>query len=107
MDATGFVHQQAARQTIAKDPTWEDMVILFSTIPGYVANRNFYRGTWLIECLCFVFMNRAFELDLREMLDEVARRLKNYESENGTKQSCSYESRHFYNKLYFNPGLSE
>ena len=45
------------------------------------------------------------EMDLREMLDEVARRLKNYESENGFKQSCSYENRHFYNKLYFNPGI--
>ena len=25
--------------TIAKDPTWEDMVILFATVPGYVAQR--------------------------------------------------------------------
>ena len=91
--------------TIAKDPTWEDMVILFATVPGYVANRNLYRGTWLIECLCYVFMNQACEMDLREMLDEVARRLRSYESENGSKQSCSYENRHFYNKLYFNPGI--
>ena len=25
--------------TVAKDPTWEDMVILFATVPGYVAQR--------------------------------------------------------------------
>ena len=86
--------------TIAKDPTWEDMVILFATVPGFVANRNLYRGTWLIECLCYVFMNRACDMDLRDMLDEVAKRLRDYESEQGLKQSCSYESRHFYNKLY-------
>ena len=91
--------------TIAKDPTWEDMVILYATVPGFVANRNLYRGTWLIECLCYVFMNYSSEMDLREMLDEVARRLRSYESEQGFKQSCSYESRHFYNKLFFNPGI--
>lgn len=40
VDASGFVMDDyAARQTIAKDPTWEDMVILWATIPGYVANR--------------------------------------------------------------------
>ena len=37
---------------------------------------------------------------------QVSQRLKNYESEFGTKQSCSYEVRHFYKKLYLNPGLS-
>ena len=92
--------------TIAKDPSWEDMVILFATVPGFVANRNLYRGTWLIECLCFVFMNHAKDMDLRDMLDEVAKRLRDYESEQGFKQSCSYESRHFYNKLFFNPGIA-
>lgn len=38
VDAVGFVAQEA-KQTIAKDPSWEDMVILWATIPGYVANR--------------------------------------------------------------------
>ena len=31
--------------------------------------------------------------------------MRNYESEFGTKQSCSYEVRHFYKKLFFNPGI--
>ena len=30
-----------------------------------------------------------------------------YESECGTKQSSLYEVRHFYKKLYFNPGITE
>ena len=30
-----------------------------------------------------------------------------YESECGTKQSSLYEVRHFYKKLYFNPGICE
>ena len=50
-----------------------------------------------------MFEARAADTDLRDMLDEVARKLKLYESERGTKQSFSYEVRHFYRKLYLNP----
>ena len=48
-------------------------------------------------------MDRAADTDLRDMLDVVAERLKNYESEMGTKQTFAYEVRHFYKKLFFNP----
>eukprot|EP00090_Calanus_glacialis_P013661 TRINITY_DN22315_c0_g1_i1.p1 TRINITY_DN22315_c0_g1~~TRINITY_DN22315_c0_g1_i1.p1 ORF type:complete len:416 (+),score=104.06 TRINITY_DN22315_c0_g1_i1:319-1566(+) len=86
-----------------KNLSWEDMVVAYATLPGYVANRDRYRGTWFIECLCSVFMEMSVELDLRDMLDIVAERLEKYESEMGTKQSFAYEVRHFYKKLYFNP----
>jgi len=86
-----------------KELSWEDMVVAYATLPGYVANRDRYRGTWFIECLCSVFMEMSFEYDLRDMLDMVAERLEKYESEMGTKQSFAYEVRHFYKKLYFNP----
>lgn len=86
-----------------KELSWEDMLVAYATLPGYVANRDRYRGTWFIECLCSVFMEMSVELDLRDMLDIVAERLQKYESEMGTKQSFAYEVRHFYKKLYFNP----
>jgi len=86
-----------------KNLSWEDMVVAYATLPGYVANRDRYRGTWFVECLCSVFMEMSVELDLRDMLDIVAERLEKYESEMGTKQSFAYEVRHFYKKLYFNP----
>ena len=38
-------------------------------------------------------------------MDLVGQRMRSYESEVGTKQSCSYEVIHFYKKLYFNPGI--
>ena len=70
-------------------------------------------------------MDKACDTPLRDMLDEVALDLKNnYISEVGTKQSFNYDVsnniekkhlffnviiinkvRHFYKKLYFNPGL--
>jgi len=91
---------------LAKDLSWEDMLIAYATLPGYVANRNHYRGTWFVESLCKVFMENAKDMSLRDMLDEVGLELKGYESEMGTKQSFSYDVRHFYKKLYFNPGIT-
>ena len=88
-----------------KDVSWEDMIVAYSTLPGYVANRDKYRGTWFIESLCKVFMDHAVDLEIREMLDKVGEHLKNFESEFRTKQSFAYEVRHFYKKLYFNPGV--
>merc|ERR1719233_1172247 len=53
----------------------------------------------------FVFMDHAKDMNLRDMLDEVGLVLSRYESEMGTKQSFNYDVRHFYKKLYFNPGI--
>ena len=36
-------------------------------------------------------MENAKDMDLRDMLDETARELREYESEVGTKQSFGYE----------------
>ena len=53
-----------------------------------------------------MFMEHAHNTNLRDMLDLVALDLKqNFTSEAGTKQSFNYDVRHFYKKLYFNPGL--
>ena len=30
------------------------MLIAYSTLPGYVSNRDHYRGTWFIESICKV-----------------------------------------------------
>ena len=50
-------------------------------------------------------MTHAATTDIRDMLDQVSAEMSCYVSENGTKQACSYEVRHFYKKLYFNPGI--
>ena len=101
-DAEGF---NAPRTTELRSPTVEDMLIACSTIPGYVSNRDTIRGSWFIECICKVFMAHAATTDIRDMLDQVSAEMSSYVSENGTKQACSYEVRHFYKKLFFNPGI--
>ena len=32
-------------------PTWEDMVIAYSTLPGFTSNRDHELGTWFIQSL--------------------------------------------------------
>ena len=77
-------------------PTWEDMIIVYSTIPGYVANRDTRDGSWFIQSFCEVFREKAYTTEIREMLDLVVRRLSEFESEHGTKQSFDYVIRHLY-----------
>ena len=50
-------------------------------------------------------MRCAATMDIRDMLDKVSMEMRNYEDENGMKQTCSYEVRHFYRKVYLNPGI--
>lgn len=103
-DAKGFTGPNV-RKSSCKELTWEDFLIAYATIPGFVANRNIYRGTWFIEILCLVFMEHSKNHSVRDMLDIVSQWLSNRESELSSKQSCSYEVRHLYKKIYFNPGF--
>ena len=89
----------------SQELSWEDILIAYSTLPGYVANRDCAKGTWFVQSLCKIFMEHAHNTNLRDMLDLVALDLKqNFTSETGAKQSFNYDVRHFYKKLYFNPG---
>ena len=46
-------------------------------------------------------MERSCDTNLRDMLDEVARMLKMYQTENGAKQSFKYEVGWFFTLEYF------
>ena len=87
-------------------PTYGDTLIAYGTVPGYVANRDTTNGTWYIQCLCKVFMKHACDMEIREMMDAICRKMGEYESQFGTIQTCSYEVRGCFNKLYFNPGFN-
>ena len=47
----------------------------------------------------------AFLIFFRDLLDLVGQSMREYETVNEEKQSCSYEVIHFFKKLFFNPGL--
>ncbi|CAL8141127.1 unnamed protein product [Orchesella dallaii] len=44
-------------------------IVCFSTIPGYVSNRDLYLGTWYTYCLAKVFMEEAHHMPLVKMLE--------------------------------------
>ena len=50
------IEERSAKQLSLrmKDLSWEDMVIAYSTLPGYVTWRHTYRGTWFVESICKV-----------------------------------------------------
>lgn len=49
----------------------DDAIVCFSTIPGYVANRDMYLGTWYIYCFAKVVMENAYRMDFLRMLKKV------------------------------------
>jgi hypothetical protein len=86
-------------------PTWEDMIIAYSTIPGYASLRDHERGTWFIQSLVEVFMTHAHNTELVDLLRMTSDRLSHFSNEQGEKQTCNVEMRHLYKRIYFNPGL--
>jgi len=86
-------------------PTWEDMIIAYSTIPGYASLRDHDHGTWFIQSLVEVFMNHAHNTELIDLLRMTSERLSHFTNEQGEKQTCNVELRHLYKRIYFNPGL--
>lgn len=86
-------------------PTWEDMIIAYSTIPGYASQRDHEKGTWFIQSLVEVFMSHACDTELVDLLRMTSKRLSHFTNEMGEKQTCNIEMRHLYKKIYFNPGL--
>jgi len=81
-----------------------DILIGYSTLPGFVSNRDVYLGTWYIQAICEVFMEHACDTDVEDMLKMVDQKLATLKTEEGLRQTSSYENRGF-RKLYFNPGL--
>lgn len=87
-------------------PTWEDMIIAYSTIPGYASLRDHDKGTWFVQSLVEVFMTHAHDTELVDLLRMTSERLSLFTNELGEKQTCNVEMRHLYKRIYFNPGLS-
>jgi len=84
-------------------PTWEDMVIAYSTLPGFTSNRDHELGTWFIQSLVEVFANHSAEYELVDLLRMTAERLSQFENQDREKQTCTIEMRGLYKRLYFNP----
>ena len=88
-------------------PTWEDMVIAYSSIPGYKSHRDHETGTWFIQALVDTFKNHAHKEELIDLLRMTSDTLSKFTNEHGKKQTCNIEMRHLYKKIYFQSGHAQ
>jgi len=92
---------------LARNPSFEDMIVSYATIPGFVAYRNNVKGSWFVQSFCKVFMEYCHEEDLVTLLHRVSQQLKTYCTIKGEKQMCETLLRGVYRKIFFNPGLAD
>ena len=91
---------------MAKEPENKDMLLAFSSCPGYVSVRNRENGSWFIQDLCEVqiksqnlilsktskvFMENSHSTNVRDMMDMVSEKISQRESTQGLKQQCKIE----------------
>jgi hypothetical protein len=50
----------------------DDILIGYSTLPGFLSNRDIQLGTWYIQAICKVFKERACNMDIEDMLKMVS-----------------------------------
>ena len=83
-----------------RSPSWKDMLILQSTIPGYFSWRDTVHGSYLVQCVCLVFKEHSHKMDLEDMLKEVMKEMHlKFKVHLQTPESWN---RAFIKKLYFN-----
>jgi len=92
---------------ISRIPSWGDMAIAFSTIPGHVSNRHLCEGSWFVQSLVTVFMNYACEMDFESMLKKMAKHVMQYQTFDQEMQAPEVILRGWTKSLYFNPGIDE
>lgn len=80
-----------------------DIMILYGTLPGYVAHRHRETGSHYIDVLCDVWAKHAHNKDLDILMKKVDSVMRE-RSFDGLVQVPSTENWGFSRALYFNPG---
>lgn len=83
----------------------DDMLIAYSTLPGYVSYREESEGTWFLKALCLVFMKHANECHVDRLLQIVDEQIRCWTGQKNGKQTLEITRRGFNKKFYFNPGM--
>ncbi|XP_050422334.1 caspase-3-like [Adelges cooleyi] len=84
---------------------YEDVFVAYSTVPGYYAKRDPYKGSWFIQKLCEVFRENAWQYDLHTMMMMVDSEVKTFNCAKYGFQTVEWKFSGFNKKFYFNPGL--
>ncbi|XP_071054131.1 caspase Dronc-like [Onthophagus taurus] len=79
-----------------------DVLICYSTLPGFSAHRDTISGSWYINDLCRIFMDHAHDTDVEGLLKMVDQKLSNHGIDGSDLQTSTYESLGF-KVCYLNP----
>ncbi|XP_044754114.1 caspase-3-like [Coccinella septempunctata] len=104
-DSEDSVQTDSGNMLLPVERRVEDMLIGYATQKGHRAHRDPNVGSWYIQLICKVFMEKAHNTDIVSMLNEVDRKLRSRASPQYTMQTASYTSNGFNKLLYFNPGI--
>ncbi|EFN73736.1 Caspase Nc [Camponotus floridanus] len=86
---------------------YSDMLIVYSTLPGYVSYRDKITGSWFIHYLCSIFMNYAYKTHIYDLFTMVDAHLKRIRTGCNECQTSSILSWGFNKHCYLNPGHFE
>ena len=56
---------------VQKIPLWADVLIAFSSVPGYYSWRNCRNGSWFIQSLCYILEQYGSELEIHQIMTKV------------------------------------
>ncbi|XP_011500855.1 PREDICTED: caspase-1 isoform X2 [Ceratosolen solmsi marchali] len=117
----GIKHQKAVSRSVTDTVTaefsdteqpynlssrnYEDTLIAYATLPGYVSYRDTYNGSWFIQILCEVFMNYACERHIQDLFVMTDRRLKDLRTACNKCQTLWVINQGFHKHCFLNPGL--
>ncbi|XP_036354520.1 caspase-3-like isoform X3 [Octopus sinensis] len=85
-DADAFVREKYQNVTSHKVPLWADVLLAYSTVPGFYAWRNSTNGSWFIQSLAHILEKDGDRLELQQLMISVNRRVA-YEYESKTRHS--------------------
>ncbi|CAM1311704.1 Uncharacterised protein g5780 [Pycnogonum litorale] len=87
-----------------KLPSWSDILVAFSSSPGFESYRHEIFGSWFMQTVYRVFAERACESHIAEMLTQVSNEVANRTTADGLKQGVQVKFNTWRKNLYFNPG---
>lgn len=87
-------------------PTYDNMFLCFSTVPGFSAHRDTSMGSWFVESMCEVWAKHSHDTDVEQLMKLVGKKMAMYRTEHHGLQTMASEQYGFSDILYLNPGYT-
>ncbi|XP_012269448.2 caspase-3 [Athalia rosae] len=84
---------------------FSDMLVAYSTLPGFEANRDKLTGSWYIQAFCEVMMNHAHDTELSRLLQMTDDRLAWMNDKYHGCQTSVFMNYGFNKQCFLNPGF--